>query len=625
MDEKGAYQSNGPASRPRTSSSSATELGGTQAKTQEKEEQPKTEPEPRLSGSSAKHEGQTESDNEDDDDIEAHDRDYSRRLARVKSQDHGTPDIDHDAGEAIALGHDLDMELAMAPDIESIRRIETRGSAKSKLSRLFTSTSKTSKKHGIRAELLPLMDLDRGIVGWESQDDPEMPLNFPPAKKWLLAGLLSAITFITPFASSILSPGISHVDLEFHNSNVLIASLMVSIYLLGYCLGPLLLAPLSEIYGRKIVLTSANVFFCCWQIGCARAPNIASLIVFRLLAGVGGAGCITLGGGLISDIFRVEDRGVAMGIWALGPLFGPTIGPLVGGFMAETIGWRWDFWVVLIAGAILTITIEILNKETSHPILIQRKVRRLKTELGRDDLRSCYETGEKSTAGQVLKSGLVRPIKMLFLSPMVFSLSLYIAFVYGVLYLLFTTIPTVFQETYGFNVGLTGLVYLSLGVGNLVGWLGITMYSDKTVIRLAKANNGVFVPEMRLATTIFFGFFLPITFFWYGWCAEKKVHWIATILSLIPFGFGIIGLFLPITTYLVDAYPMYAASAIAANTVLRSLVGALLPLAGPRMYSSLGLGWGNSLLGFLSIAMIPVPMLIYKYGKRLREMQTFKL
>lgn len=119
-----------------------------------------------------------------------------------------------------------------------------------------------------------------------------MPLNFPPAKKWLLAGLLSIISFITPFASSILSPGISHVDLGFHNSNVMIASLMVSIYLLGYCLGPLLLAPLSEIYGTKIVLTSANVFFCCWQIGCARALNVASLIVFRLLAGVVGAGCI---------------------------------------------------------------------------------------------------------------------------------------------------------------------------------------------------------------------------------------------------------------------------------------------------------------------------------------------
>lgn len=173
---------------------------------------------------------------------------------------------------------------------------------------------------------------------------------------------------------------------------------------------------------------------------------------------------------------------------------------------------------------------------------------------------------------------------------MVVSSSLYIAFVYGVLYLLFTTIPTVFRETYGFNVGITGLVYLALGTGNLVGWLGITMYSDKTVIRLAQANNGVFVSEMRLATAIFFGFFLPITFFWYGWCAEKKVHWIATILSLMPSGFGIIGLFLPITTYLVDAYPMYAASAIASNTVLRSLVGALPPLAGPRMYSSLGLG-----------------------------------
>jgi predicted MFS family arabinose efflux permease len=256
---------------------------------------------------------------------------------------------------------------------------------------------------------------------------------------------------------------------------------------------------------------------------------------------------------------------------------------------------------------------------------MEKKTARLRKELGRDDLRSCYDDTQHHSSTRTMVNGLIRPLKLLFLSPLVFFVSLYISFVYGVLYLLFTTIPTVFEETYGFEVRLTGLVYLAMGIGNLIGWSIVTLYSDKSVVRLAKANGGVFEPEMRLEISISFSIFLPITLFWYGWCAYYRTHWAATIVSLIPYGVGVVGVFLPLTTYIVDSYPMYAASAIAASTVLRSLVGALLPLAGPPMYQSLGLGWGNSLLGFICVAMIPTPILFYKFGLRLRKAQRFTL
>lgn len=202
-------------------------------------------------------------------------------------------------------------------------------------------------------------------------------------------------------------------------------------------------------------------------------------------------------------------------------------------------------------------------------MLIARKVERLKVELGRDDLRSCYDTsgGQQQNRGHILAKGLVRPIKMLFLSPIVLLLTIYISFTYGTLYLLFTTIPTVFEETYGFNVGMTGLVYLGLGSGTTIGWIIITLYSDKSVILLAKRNNGEFEPEMRLWISIWFSWFLPITFFWYGWCAEYKVHWMSTIISLVPFGVGIMGLFLPITTWVSAALGPTPATSFAANTV----------------------------------------------------------
>jgi MFS family permease len=135
-------------------------------------------------------------------------------------------------------------------------------------------------------------NLDEGIVGWESQDDPAMPLNFPTRKKWMIVGLLSAITLLTPFASSILAPGIGNVNREFGNTNQIVGTMTVSIYLLGYVIGPLFLAPLSELYGRRPVLGASNAFFCAWQIGCALAPSIESLIVFRFFSGIGGAGCL---------------------------------------------------------------------------------------------------------------------------------------------------------------------------------------------------------------------------------------------------------------------------------------------------------------------------------------------
>jgi MFS family permease len=158
-----------------------------------------------------------------------------------------------------------------------------------------------------------------------------MPLNFPESKKWLLVGLLAGITFISPLASSMFAPGVTFADEDFGNDSLILSSLTVSIFVLGYVIGPLILAPLSEIYGRRYVLTGANIVFCLWQIGCALAPSLGSLIGFRFLAGIGGSGCLTIGGGVIADLFHADRRGLATSLYSLGPLFGPVVGPIAGG------------------------------------------------------------------------------------------------------------------------------------------------------------------------------------------------------------------------------------------------------------------------------------------------------
>ncbi|KAL7941165.1 major facilitator superfamily domain-containing protein [Trichoderma barbatum] len=485
------------------------------------------------------------------------------------------------------------------------------------------------KKHEANSPpvMIPVTDLEKGIIGWESQHDPDMPLNFSRSRKWLITLLLSAITFMTPFASSILAPSLAAMEKDYGVDDITLGSMPVSIFLLGYAIGPLFLSPLSEIYGRNLILISASAWFCIWLVGCALAPSLNTLIFFRFMTGIGGSGCQTIGGGIIADIFPITERGKAMTIWMLGPIVGPTVAPVIGGFVSETIGWRWVNWLSCIPAAIVVVAMIFLNRETNHRVLIARKTSKLQKELNQPELRSCYTDPDAPVLSkkQILLLGLIRPMKMLLRSPNIFGLSLYIAFAYGCLYLLYNTIPTTFQGSYGWTLGITGLVYLTLLVGYGIGLLSFALLSDSTVIRMTSANDGVYEPEMRLPDCIWFALILPTTFFWYGWSADKAVHWIVPIIGIAPFGIGIVGVLLPIQTYIVDAYPQYAASGLAGFAVLRNTIAAFLPLAGPQLYKNLGVGWGNSVLGFIAIVLIPLPVLIYKYGKWMRLRFPIKL
>ena len=174
------------------------------------------------------------------------------------------------------------------------------------------------------------------------------------------------------------------------------------------------------------MLGAANWFLVVWQIGCALAQNIETLIICRFFAGIGGSGCITLGAGVIADLMPIEKRGMATSIWAMGPLMGPVVGPFAGGFLGEEVGWRWVFWVLLIASGTMAFGIELLNQETYAPVLIRRKTAKLAKELGRSDLRSAYDGSEVASTSQILIQGLKRPVLLFVKSPIVLLLSLYI-------------------------------------------------------------------------------------------------------------------------------------------------------------------------------------------------------
>jgi MFS family permease len=208
-------------------------------------------------------------------------------------------------------------------------------------------------------------------------------------------------------------------------------------------------------------------------------------------------------------------------------------------------------------------------------------------------------------------------------SPIVLILSLQLAIVYGYLYILFTTFTFVFKDQYQFKSGAAGLAYLGLGVGFLISLFGISMTSDH--IAKKEAAGGNIKPESRLAPLIFGVLFVPAGLFWYGWTAQYKVHWIVPIIGTSFIGIGVNSVWIPVQSYLIDAFTIYAASAIAANTVVRSVFGVVVPLAGQPLYDKLGLGWGNSALGFIALATVPLTLLLMKYGERIRLHPRFQL
>jgi MFS family permease len=230
---------------------------------------------------------------------------------------------------------------------------------------------------------------------------------------------------------------------------------------------------------------------------------------------------------LFADILLIEQRGLANAMFTSGPLLGPVVGPIIGGFIAERAGWRWVYWVLLMACGVFSLGFLIMGKETNASVMIRNKTRQLRKETGREDLQSAYDINKSPAelkTRAVLTRGVIRPFRMMFSSPIFPLLALYLSFLFSLLYLIFTTITGLFIDVYNWNTELTGLAYVGVGLGFMIGMVAVAKTSDKTVLRLTKANDGVYEPEMRLATSLFYAFFIPISFFWYGWSAEQHVH-----------------------------------------------------------------------------------------------------
>ncbi|EEY21521.1 benomyl/methotrexate resistance protein [Verticillium alfalfae VaMs.102] len=313
---------------------------------------------------------------------------------------------------------------------------------------------------------------DPNLVDWDGPDDPENPMNWHDRQKWLNIGLISLLTFVTPLVrriqdhhttgSSMFAPGIPAIMVQFGETSSITATFVVSVYILGFAFGPLIVAPVSEMWGRRPLYIWGNIFFVLFSVGTALSQNMDMMMAFRFLMGVAGSVPITIGSGSISDIMPVEMRGRAMSAWALGPLLGPCIGPVAGGYLIRETSWRWVYWLVCIVGGICIPPSFLYMKETYAPILIERKVMKLRKETGNNNLHSKLDSGQ--SVADKFKIAILRPVKLLFLVPIVTSMALYVAIVYGILlpahHNLFLCLP----RPVHFIVPMIGVVVFSAGL-----------------------------------------------------------------------------------------------------------------------------------------------------------------
>ncbi|KAI5808427.1 major facilitator superfamily domain-containing protein [Pyronema omphalodes] len=367
-------------------------------------------------------------------------------------------------------------------------------------------------------------DSDPNIVWWDGPNDPENPMNWPKWRKYIAVAIVSSITFITPLASSMFAPGVGQLMQEFHSKNIELASFVVSIFLLGFAIGPLFLAPAIRALGNH------------------RGPN-------------------TCGKSRCSN-----------GIIRHGTLNGPRDRSGSRRLPSHAKGWRWVFWIISICSGFVTITTFIFLRETYAPKILEDRARKLRKETGNLKLRS------KLTST---------------LPPLLTWLWFMVTFIFSSLRFRLSLRGNITSPT-----ATVGLSYLGIGCGSLFGLMILGIVSDRILVSLTQRHGGTTKPEYRLPPMSWGSPLIPIGLFWYGWTAEKGVHWIVPIIGTGLVGVGLLATFMPV----------YAASALAATTVLRSV-----------MYQALGLGWGNSLLGFIALVFLPMPFVFERYGERLRR------
>ncbi|KAL2193470.1 major facilitator superfamily domain-containing protein [Corynascus similis CBS 632.67] len=460
------------------------------------------------------------------------------------------------------------------------------------------------------------------VVEFDGPDDPLHAQNWSLKKKLLTAAMLGFTTMTSAFGSSIFSAATQAVGVEFGVSSE-VSLLGVSFYVLGFATGPTFWAPLSELKGRRLPLVLSMFGFSIFNVANAVGKDLQTVLITRFFAGFFGACPLAVVAAVFSDMFDNRTRGIAITVFSMTVFTGPLLAPFIGGFITTShLGWRWTSWIVSFMGWLAFILDLLFLSETYPPTILVEKAAELRRRTLNWGIHAKQEEIELDLRELVSKN-FSRPMRLLFTEPIVTLLSIYMAFIYGLLYLFLTAYPFVFQGVHGMSPGIAGLAFFGMITGQVIAGITVLLQQPWYQRKLA-ANGGVPVPEWRLPSVIAGGVAFAGGLFWFGWSGYRAdIHWIVPTLSGLLSGFGLASIFLQALNYLVDAYLMFAASAIAGNTFLRSLAGAGFPLFSRYMFDGMGIQWASTLLGCVAAALVPIPIVFYLYGHKIRSKSAY--
>ncbi|KAJ5948873.1 MFS multidrug transporter [Penicillium verhagenii] len=453
------------------------------------------------------------------------------------------------------------------------------------------------------------------LVDFDGNDDPYRPMNWPFRKKVITTLLYGLTTCWITFASAIYSAGLEQISEEFQVSTEVAAS-GISLIVFGFGLGSLIWAPLSEVYGRKWVVILPYFIAACFSFGTATAKDIQTVLITRFFAGLFGSAPVTNTGGVMADIWAPQQRGTAIVGYSITIVGGPTLGPIIGGALTSSyLGWRWTEYltgIVMMAQVILDTCI---LEESYAPVLLAYKAHRLRFEGKNFALHAQKEEWDLSLR-ELAQKYLIRPIQLL-ATPICLLMSIYSAFVYGILYANLEAFSVEFQEIRKWGPVVGNLPFIALLIGIFFA-AAVNIYNNKYYFIQFKANGNKAVPEARLPPMMIGGFAFTAGLFIFGWTSSTSVNYWPSIIGIALTGFGFTTIFQAALNYLVDTFTRFSASAVAASTFLRSIMAGAFPLFCLPMYHKIGVNWGTTVFGCVAAVLIPVPFLFFVWGKQIR-------
>ncbi|KAJ5579990.1 Major facilitator superfamily domain general substrate transporter [Penicillium hispanicum] len=447
------------------------------------------------------------------------------------------------------------------------------------------------------------MEDDPFVVEFQ-KDDPGNPMNWSSSRKWFITTIATFSVFAVTLTSSAYSVSANEVFESFDVSTE-VFTLGLSLFVLG-----------SELYGRKILWIISHIAMVAFLGGSAGSQNVATLLILRFFAGTFGGSPLVNSGGTITDLFPPAQRGLALTIYCVAPFLGPVLGPVIGGFVSENVGWRWVQGMCTIFIGVVGILGVVFIPETYGPILLQKRARQSSKADGKVYVSVLEKSQGKKKASEVFQRALFRPWVLLFSEPIVLVASLYMAIIYGTVYMFMSAMTIVFNEDRGWSEGIGGLSFMGIAVGIIFGLFYAVWDNNGRYMKLSVSKTAT--AESRLPPAIVGALALPVGMFAFAWTNYPSIHWSVCIILSAPFGFGCVLVILPMMNYLIDSYTIFAASVLAAAAIFRSVVGAVFPLFTEQMYHGLGIHWASSIPAFMTLVCLPFPLIMYRYGAALR-------